>query len=208
MLPLVRIERDRDAGRMKSFKQIWNVSVGWMRRFAGHPDPLVETSNWMAWAIGTHLPLWPLYLWLAAGRQVFPTALLTATLTPLFLAVPLIARRNGLLGRIAMIFAGLANTVFTMWVLGQNTGTDLFFAPCAALAAVAFRYQERWWMLALTLLPVCIFYLLQFFPLVPLHHYEAGPARQILILNALSIGVVIALLGWLQLDAYRRMERR
>jgi hypothetical protein len=193
---------------MNSLKQGWKAGVAWMRRFAGHPDPLVETSNWMAWAIGTHLPLWPLYLWLAAGRQVFPTALLTMALTPLFLVVPLLSRWNGLIGRIAMLLAGLANTVFTMWVLGQNTGTDLFFAPCAALAAVGFRHRERGWMLGFTLLPAGIFYLLQFFPLVPLRHFDARSAHQILILNALSIGVVIALLGWLQLDVYRRLERR
>lgn len=181
--------------------------ANWFRRFVGHPDPLVETSNWVAFAIGTHLPLWPLYLWCAAGAQVFPSAIATVALTPLFLLVPPLSRRNGMAGRIAMLLSGIGNTVFTMWVLGQNTGTDLMFAPCSALAAILFRRQERWLMLGFALLPLAIWYLLQFYPLVPLHRYGAQAAHQILVLNGFSIAVLFALFGWLQTQIYRRMEQ-
>ncbi len=181
--------------------------ASWFRRYASHPDPLVETGNWVALAIGTHLPLWPLYLWLAAGSQVFPSAIWTVALTPLFLVIPLLSRRSGLAGRCAMLLAGSANTLFTMWVVGQNTGTDLLFAPCSALAAILFRRQERWLMLGFTLLPLAIWYLLQFYPLVPLHHYAPGPAYRMLVLNAFSIAVLFALFGWLQAGIYQRMEK-
>ncbi len=58
------------------------------RRYAGNRDPLVEASNWAALTVGSHLPFWPLYVWWAAGVQAFPTALLTVSLTPVFLAIP------------------------------------------------------------------------------------------------------------------------
>jgi hypothetical protein len=179
-----------------------------MRRLAAHPDPLAESSNWVALLIGTHLPFWPLYVWLCAGSQAFPSALLTMTLAPAFLAVPLLSRRSGLLGRMAMLVAGLANAVFTIWILGAGSGTALFLAPCGALAAVSFRRQERWIMLIFTALPVVIWYWLQDHGPVPLHRYDDQALRQLFVLNAISIGVLIMAFGWLQGDIYRRMETR
>jgi hypothetical protein len=160
----------------------------------------------VALGIGTHVPLWPLYLWWAAGRQVFPVALLTVALTPVFLVIPTIARRSGLIGRVAMLLAGVANTVLTMWVLGQNTGTDLFFVACAGLAAIVFRRRDRWLMLVFALFPLGVWYWFQLYPLVALHHFGAHAAHQIVILNAFSVGVLFALFGWLQANIYRRME--
>jgi hypothetical protein len=127
-------------------------------------------------------------------------------LTPLFLVVPLIGRRSGLLGRVAMLLAGNANTVFSMWVLGQHTGTDLMFAPCAGLAAMSFHWKERWLMVGFALLPLGIWYLLQYEPLVPMHHYGQRAAYEILVLNAFSAVVLFAVFGWLQAANYHRME--
>lgn len=166
----------------------------------------MEASNWVAVLIGTHLPLWPLYVWWSAGTQAFPTALLTVALTPVFLVIPPIARRNGLLGRVATPMAGIANTVLTVWILGASSGTTLFLAPCAALAAVSFRRGERWLMLVLTTLPLAVFYVLQHVPLAPLHHYDAEATKQLFALNVISVSVLVTAFGWLQCDIYRRME--
>ncbi|MEO7055387.1 MAG: hypothetical protein ABI281_13865 [Caldimonas sp.] len=178
-----------------------------MRAFAHHRDPLVEASNWVALLIGTHLPFWPLYVWWSAGDQAFPTALLTLGMTPLFLVIPLISRRSGLLGRVATLLMGIANTVFTIWILGANSGTALFLAPCTALAAFSFRRGERWLMLALAALPLAVFYILQLYPLVPLHLYDAEAANSLFVLNVISVSVLGASFGWLQADIYQRMER-
>ncbi len=178
-----------------------------MRAFAHHRDPLVEASNWVALLIGTHLPFWPLYVWWSAGSQALPTSLLTMALTPLFLVVPLISRRNGLLGRVATALLGVANTVFTVWILGANSGTALFFAPCTALAALSFRRSERWLMLVLTALPLAAYYVLQRAPLIPLHHYDGEAAQALFVLNVISVSVLGAAFGWLQADVYRRMEK-
>ena len=180
----------------------------WWRRLARHPDPLVEASNWAALLIGTHLPFWPLYVWWSAGAEAFPSALLTVGLAPLFIALPLLARRHGLLGRIAMLVLGIANTVFTIWILGYNSGTVLFLGPCAALAAILFRRRERWLMLSFTTLPLLVWYALQSFELPALHHYNAAAAHSLFILNIISVSVLISAFGWLQTDTYRREERQ
>jgi len=178
-----------------------------IKAFARHRDPLAEMSNWVALLIGSHLPFWPLYIWLSAGAQALPSALLSAAMTPVFLVIPLLSRRSGLVGRMAMLLSGVANTVLTNWVLGENTGTVLFLGPCAALAAVLFRRDERRPMLCFTLLPLGVWYVLRDYHPVPLHRYDAAAAGQIFELHAISVGVLIAAFGWLQADIYRRMEK-
>jgi hypothetical protein len=178
-----------------------------MQSFAHHPDPLVEASNWVALLIGTHLPFWPLYVWWSAGAQAFPSSLLTMALAPMFLAIPPISRRSGLLGRVATPLVGIANTVFTVWILGSSSGTALFLAPCAVLAAFSFRRSERWLMLLLTTLPLAVFYVLRQHDPVPLHHYDAKAAKELFVLNVISVSVLGTAFGWLQADIYRTMEK-
>ena len=179
-----------------------------VRASAAHPDPLAEAGNWVALTIGSHLPFWPLYIFAVAGWDAMPSSLLTASMTPLFLAIPLLSRRSGLLARVATPVLGVANTVFTIWVLGINSGTEVFLVPCSALAALIFRRSERLWMLGLTMLPLVVWYMLQQHPLTPLHHYETSVAHEMVVLNVCSIGVLIGLFGWFQVDIYRKMETR
>jgi hypothetical protein len=176
------------------------------RRYAGSRDPLVEASNWAALTVGSHLPFWPLYVWWAAGIQAFPTALLTVSLTPVFIAIPWLSRRSGLLGRITMPMVGILNTLLTTWVLGVSSGTELFLAPCAALAAISFRRSERWIMLIVSLLPVVAWYVLRDHAPGPLHHYGEASSRSLFALNAISIGVLISLFGWFSSDVHSRLE--
>ena len=178
-----------------------------VRSFASHPDPLAEMSNWVALAIGSHLPFWPLYVLWAAGWQAWPSSLLTAAMAPIFLAIPVISRQSGLLGRLALPIMGIINTVFTIWVLGVNSGTEVFLVPCAVLAALTFRKKERPLMLGLTILPLVVWYLLQGHPPTPLHQYDRAAAHNLQVLNVCSIGVIIVLFGWFQVDIYRRMEK-
>jgi hypothetical protein len=168
----------------------------------------VRAANWVVLIIGTHLPFWPLYVWLAAGSQAMPTALLTVAATPAFLLVLPLSRRSGRWARIATVLVAVGNTALTTWVMGLNTGTGLFLAPCAALAALLFRRSELWLMLALALLPLGAWYALEFYAPAPLHVYDAGAARSLIALNVASIGVLFPTFGWLQVDIYRRMEQR
>lgn len=186
--------------------RLWRAAATRTRQAAAHPDPLAEASNWVALAIGSHLPFWPLYVWWSAGNQAWPSCLWTVLLAPVFLAIPLVSRRSGLLGRIATPVAGIANTVLTVWVLGMASGTALFLAPCAALAALSFRRSERWLMLLLTLAPMAVWFVLKSFPPSPLHHYGALADSRLFALNAISISVLTALFGWFQASIYQRME--
>lgn len=177
-----------------------------LRSLAAHPDSLAEMNNWVALTIGSHLPLWPLYVLWAAGWQAWPSSLLTVTMAPAFLGVPLISRRSSLLGRLAMPIIGIINTVFTLWVLGINSGTEVFLVPCAVLAALSFRKKERAIMLCLTSLPLIVWYLLDRYPITPVHRYDPVAAHNLLTLNVCSIGVIVMLFGWFQADIYRQME--
>lgn len=156
--------------------------------------------------IGTHLPLWPLYVRWSAGAQALPTSLWTAAPTPLFLIIPLLSRRSGLAGRVATPLAGIANTIFTTWILGATSGTALFLGPCAALAAFSFRRRERWLMITLTTLPLIVYFVLQHAPPEPLHRYDAEAARSLWLLNVISVSVIVTAFGWLQADIYKQME--
>jgi hypothetical protein len=195
-----------DIPRRSPVVRFWNQVHAGVRGFAAHPDPLAEAGNWVALTVGSHLPFWPLYIFWVAGWEALPSSLLTASMTPLFLAVPMMARRSSLLGRVATPVLGVANTIFTIWILGINSGTEVFLAPCAALAALIFRQTERLWMLGLTMLPLVVWYLLQQHPPTPLHQYDASVARELVVLNVCSIGVLIGLFGWFQVDIYRKME--
>jgi len=191
-------------------RSVWAFWRGGLRHtlgFAHHPDPLVEASNWVALIIGTHLPFWPFYIWWSAGPQALPTALLTVALAPIFCVVPVLSRWNGLLGRVATLVAGVGNTILTIWILGENSRTDLFFAPCVALAAISFRRSERWLMLFFIGLPLAGWYFLNDHPLSPLHVYDEEAVRQIVMLNVTSVVVLIASIGWMQASIYHRMEQ-
>jgi hypothetical protein len=187
--------------------RLWHGCARVARHAARHPDPLAESSNWVALTIGTHLPFWPLYVWWSAGNQAWPSALLTVALAPLFLAIPWLSRRSSLLGRTATPLIGVANTVFTVWVLGMASGTTLFLAPCAALSALLFRKSERWLMIVLTTLPLIVWYVLRDHAPPPLHRYGADADANLFALNAISICVLTSLFGWFQADIYQRMER-
>ena len=206
MSDLATTEYFSRGARDNPLTRFWHKTHAGLRSFAAHPDPLAEASNWVALTIGSHLPFWPLYIFWAAGWEALPSALLTAAMTPVFLLIPLLSRRSGLAARITMPLMGITNTVFTIWILGVNSGTEIFLVPCAALAALTFRRNERLLMLGLTILPLAVWYLMQQFPLTPLHQYSATVARELQVLNVFSIGTLIALFGWFQVDIYRKME--
>ena len=186
----------------------WALGHSGVRGFAAHPDPLVEASNWVALTIGSHLPFWPLYILWVAGWDALPSSLLTAALSPLFLAVPILARRSSLLGRLATPLLGIVNTIFVVWILGPESGTEVFLLPCAALAALIFRRPERLLMLVLTALPLMVWCLLRRYPPTPLHHYDPTVMGDLVALNVWSIAILIVLFGWFQVDVYRKMETK
>jgi hypothetical protein len=61
-------------------------------------------------------------------------------------------------------------------------------------------------MLGLTMMPLVVWYALQLHPLTALHQYDAAVAREIAMLNVFSVGILVGLFGWFQVDIYRKME--
>jgi hypothetical protein len=112
------------------------------RRYATHGDPRTAVANTVALLVASNQPFYPLYLYWAVSPTVWP-AFVTFLSTPLFLAVPALARRNALTGRMALMVAGIGNTVLCRFVFGAASGVDAFLMPCIVLAIMLFRRSER-----------------------------------------------------------------
>lgn len=116
--------------------------AGMMRRYASHPDPRVAAANVIALLVASNQPFYPLYLYWLVTDHVTP-ALFTFLSTPFFLAVPALARKSTVAGRMLLPLAGIGNTVLCAWLFGVESAVELFFIPCAVIALLIFRPQER-----------------------------------------------------------------
>jgi hypothetical protein len=166
-------------------------------RWLDHPDGLTATANLVAVVVAWNTPLYPLYVWWAAGSSGMPWALLSLCSLPFFLAVPMIARHSSLAARAALPLIGTANTLFCTWLLGEAAGEQLFLLPCATLGAMLFHKAERAPMLILSVLPVAAFLVLQGRYPAPPHLYDAAQYRALLSMNAFSVGCLTVFLGLL-----------
>jgi hypothetical protein len=113
-----------------------------VRRYAGHADPRAALANSVALVVASNQPFYPLYLYWAVSPTVWPSYASFLS-TPLFLAVPALARRNALLGRSTLLVAGLGNTLVCRAMFGAGSGVDVFLFPCIALALLLFPRTER-----------------------------------------------------------------
>jgi hypothetical protein len=114
---------------------------------------------------------------------------------PFFLAVPALSRRSPLLGRIVLALTATINTVFCTWVLGLQSGTELFLLPCATLAGLLFRPSERLLMLVLAGLPVAAWLLLHDRYGAPPYLYPPEAYSALFSMNAVSAGMISIFLG-------------
>jgi hypothetical protein len=103
-------------------------------------DATLTLTNRVALVVGANGPFYPFYLWwLLPG--VGWAALLTLPATPLFLAVPWLARRSPAASQVLLVATGLANTVWCTGLLGADSGVGLFVLPCIVLAGFASRFR-------------------------------------------------------------------
>lgn len=118
--------------------------LGRLRSYASHPDPRAESCNWIALAVASNQPIYPLYLLWAVGGDWWVAAW-TFLSTPFFLAVPAVARRHGAAGRALLPLAGIGNGVVSAKAFGVASGVELFLIACALIGLLAFRGAERRW---------------------------------------------------------------
>lgn len=104
--------------------------------------PRTQAAVAVAWLIVSNKPFYPLYVWYLAGAPAALASLWTIATAPLYVVVPLLARRSGALARLALPAAGLLDTLFATKLFGAAAGTELFLFPCALLGVVAFAPGE------------------------------------------------------------------
>ena len=166
-----------------------------LRLYVAAEDPRVAVANLIAMVLAWNTPFYPLYLLGAAGTSMQPGAWLTLAVFPVFLAIPAITRRRPFAGRVLLAAAGLANTVWCTWLLGEASGTQLFLLACIALVPVIFRQGERLAFLGFLAAPIVV--------ALALHdQYPASPfacqgpaCASLLWLNAVSVACLSVFLA-------------
>lgn len=165
-------------------------------RYAASQDPLVAATNGIALLIASNQPFYPLYVWYLIGGDAALVSLVTWFSTPLFLAVPYVARRNSVAGRMLMVIAGAANTFICAKIFGQATAVELFLAPCAMIAALAFRRSEYWASLVLLAAGFALFAILQGRYGAPWVHLSEAQVQSFVMLHVYSVAALVAFIGW------------
>jgi hypothetical protein len=116
--------------------------MGELRRYAAHPDPATAAANLVALVVAGNGPFYPLYVSALIGRDR-AGIWLTMLASTFFFAVPAISRRDSCAGRAALPLIGTVNTIWCTALLGGPSEVGLFLLPCATLAALLFRSDER-----------------------------------------------------------------
>jgi hypothetical protein len=174
-------------------KALWRRLSAWRRA----DDRLVAAANTVALMVAWNTPFYPLYVLWAAGSDGMPYALATLCSLPFFAAVPAVARRTPRLGRAMLPFVGVVNSVFCTWLLGQDSGTELFHLPCILLGGLLFRPSERWWQLGMVGLPIVVVVLFHGRYGTPPHIYTVAEYRALFAMNLFSVATLMGFLALL-----------
>ncbi|MSP03066.1 MAG: hypothetical protein EXR07_18765 [Acetobacteraceae bacterium] len=167
------------------------------RGYAASDDPRVAAANLVALVLAWNTPFYPLYLRVAAGPEIWPGGWLTLCVFPVFLSVPAATRQWPLGGRVFLLLAAMANTMFCTWILGEASGTSLFLLPSVTLAALVLGREERVALVSLLALPILAGVALHGrYPVSPFVCSGAA-CGGIVWLNAVSVAVLAVFLGWL-----------
>jgi drug/metabolite transporter superfamily protein YnfA len=130
-----------------------------VQRFAAYVhsnDPLVAASNIVALVVAFNQPFYPPYVrWLVGDDH--GASLVTFLSTPLFLAVPAVARLSSLAGHVLLPIVGILNTLMSTLAFGAASGVELFLCPCAMIAGMSLRQDERATMLLIGWLALAVF---------------------------------------------------
>ncbi len=166
-----------------------------LRAYRDNPDPLAVLANTVALVIAGNQPFYPLYLHAIVGTAAWPAWGTLLTL-PLFAAIPAVARRHPLAGRLMLPVVGVANGVLAVKLIGLDTAVELFLLPCVLLATLLFRPGERLAMLTAIACPFAAYFALD--PAVgpPLAVYSGAEYRSIINMHAFSVASLFALIGF------------
>jgi hypothetical protein len=167
----------------------WRIAA-----YDAHDDPMVAACNLIALVVAFNQPFYPLYVDWAVSDHIWPT-FFTFLSTPLFLAVPAVARRYSKTGRALLPVAGMANTMLSAKVFGVASGVEIFLIPCALIAATFFRASERFVAFALIGAALIIHLGLNGRYGAPVHIYTTAEYQAFFRLNVLSAGTLCVFVG-------------
>ena len=178
----------------------WLAVSAWLARATAHPDPRVAITSKVAMIVVGNQPFYPLYLWLILGRPGW-IGCATWLTTPVFAAVPIVARRNATAGRVLMCAIGLANTVLCQILLGTASGVGWFALACAALAAASFHRRELW--VAVALVAACALVALAAWALIgpPVLPLGAAALASLVKLHLVSVGSLLIVIAYFRIRA-------
>ena len=106
------------------------------RAYVAHSDPATTVACLVAVVLGLNGPFYPFYIVAVVGLTHGWVAFLTMGATPLFLAIPRLARRAPVAARAALWLVGTINTIWCMKLFGPASGVGVFLLPCIALAVL------------------------------------------------------------------------
>ena len=171
------------------------IMIRALRRYLDHEDPLAGAANLIAVLVGLNLPGYAICAGFVAGPGGFPAGLLTLSASPLFLALPRVSRSHPNLSRALLPIIGTLNTIFSTWVLGQLSGTQMFFMPVLMAASLLFRRREAWLMLPLAALPAVAFLAVDGrYPLPP-HSFDLAADGALRSMNAVAVACLTVSMG-------------
>jgi hypothetical protein len=173
--------------------ELWRRLAAWRHA----EDSLVAAANTVALVVAWNTPFYPLYVWWAAGSGGMPYALATLCSLPFFAAVPEVTRRSPRAGRAMLPVVGVVNSVFCTWLLGADSGTELFNLPCIVLGGLLFRPSERVWQLAIVGLPIAALLLFHGHYGTPPHVYTAEQYHGLFAMNLFSVATLFGFMALL-----------
>ncbi len=157
---------------------------------------MVAACNLIALVVASNQPFYPLYVYWAVSGHVWPT-FFTFLSTPLFLAVPAVARRYPTSGRALLPIIGMANTILSAKVFGQASGVEIFLIPCALIATIFFRTSERLFTVILVSAALLIYLGLDGAYGTPVHAYTSLEYQSFFRVNAMSAATLTVFIGLL-----------
>jgi hypothetical protein len=157
--------------------------------YADHPDPTTRLCNSIALLVGANGPFYPLYVWWLVPEAGF-ASLTTMAASPGFLAIPWLARHRPCLARAALPLLGLANTLWTVALLGPATAAAAFVAPCLMLAGLSWRTPRA--LLALLGTSLAVLLAALNWPLSPLAGLDPAQHAALASMNTISAAALLA----------------
>ncbi len=165
-----------------------------LRAYAAHDDPTTAAANLVAIVVAANGPFYPLYVVAQLGGAGLP-AFITMLASPFFAAVPWIARRSGVAGRLALPLIGTLDTFWCVKLFGPAAGMVLFALPCVVLAALLHRPGETWLRLALLAVAIAPVLLPGSIYGPPLISLSPDQAAGFAVINLISVAMLLGLIA-------------